>query len=232
MHLLHALQKFATTIEIPHTQILLRGVFNGAQEIVITSVLFLLLTLTTTFLAAWYWLSSEPVSPAAVVQDTQQTTDFKLQNHQGESVAPEDFRGQWLLVFFGFTHYPDVCPTSLGTLSGVINSLGSSAAQVQPLMITIDPERDTAEVLAEYVSYFHPSIIGLTGTSRQIDDAVASFRAHYARAPSGADNSDGLAHSSFLYLISPDQAFAALYPHDNAAESIATDIRTRLEANE
>ncbi len=92
---------------------------------------------------------------------------FSLVDHTGKSVSDADFRGEWLLVFFGYTHCPDVCPTTLGTIAAVMDELGEQAANVRPLFITVDPERDTPEVMADYASAFHPKMVGSQGPSNR-----------------------------------------------------------------
>jgi len=89
--------------------------------------------------------------------------NFTMTDHTGRSVTDEDFGGKYLLVFFGFTHCPDICPTTLAEISRTLNLLGAEAATVQPIFVSLDPERDTPERLAEYVQAFHPNIVGLTG---------------------------------------------------------------------
>ena len=100
---------------------------------------------------------------------------FELVNHKGETVSDTDYRGSYLLVMFGFTNCPDVCPTELQLITEALGVLGPTAKKVQPLMITMDPERDTVEVLADYVSNFHPSIVALTGSVEQIKAVAGAY---------------------------------------------------------
>lgn len=158
------------------------------------------------------------------------TGEFSLIDHHGKAVTDEDFRGSWLLIFFGYTHCPDVCPTSLAVTGLVMDELGEDAAKVQPLFITIDPERDMPEVMAAYVADFHPRLIGLSGSPEQIKAAAHSHRAYYARAPvaEGVETSAteyAMDHSAYLYLMDPRGVYAHVFSPTDSAEEIAADIR-------
>jgi protein SCO1/2 len=123
------------------------------------------------------WLATEQASGGEALIES----EFSLIDHTGKPMTDEDFEGKWQLVFFGFTYCPDVCPTTLNDVSIVLEELGAEADQLQPLFITVDPERDTPEVMAEYVANFDPRIVGLTGSPEQIEQATQAFRAYYAK---------------------------------------------------
>jgi cytochrome oxidase Cu insertion factor (SCO1/SenC/PrrC family) len=106
---------------------------------------------------------------------------FRLTGADGQSVSDRDFRGQWLLVYFGYTHCPDICPTTLADISQTLDLLGADAAQVQPLFISIDPERDTPQVVGAYVKEFDDRIIGLAGTPEEIAATAKAYRVFYTR---------------------------------------------------
>lgn len=112
---------------------------------------------------------------------------FTLTSQDGKVVKDTDFSGRIMLVFFGFTHCPDICPVSMATLSQVMQSLGTSANQVTPVFITVDPTRDTPEALKEYLANFDSRIVGLTGTDEQIAQAASAYKAYYAQALSDGD---------------------------------------------
>lgn len=155
---------------------------------------------------------------------------FTLVNSAGETVTEASFRGRWMLVYFGFTFCPDVCPTELQTIASALDRLGPLAARVVPVFITIDPERDTPAALAEYTKLFDERLVGLTGSRDQIAAAAKAYRVYYARAKS-KDASDYLMdHSSFIYLIGPDGGFRALFRHGMGAPELADAVRTRLQA--
>jgi protein SCO1/2 len=145
----------------------------------------------------------------------------------------ETFNGQWQLVFFGFTHCPDICPTTLAYLAQVMDSLGPEAAQVTPIFITVDPARDTAEVMAAYVGAVHPRMVGLTGTEARIAEAARNFRAWYepsedAAAPDGYS----MAHVGHIYVMAPDGRFVDVWLEgDTSAESFAANLKSLMRKN-
>ena len=141
----------------------------------------------------------------------------------------EDFAGRWMLVFFGFTNCPDVCPTTLSEVAAVMEGLGDDAARVQPIFITIDRERDTPMVLAEYVTLFDAGIIGMTGTPEQIADTSETFpilfeRIEVAAAPDGYT----MGHTSHLFLFDPEAGFADSWPYGTSAEEILADLEEKF----
>ena len=154
---------------------------------------------------------------------------FSLTDHTGAPVTDEDFRGQFMLINFGYTFCPDVCPTTLQTISGAMDILGADAARLQPIFITIDPERDTVETLSSYIPAFHPKLIGLTGAKAKTDKIAALFKVYHKKA-SGDDGADYfMDHSAFIYLMGPDGAFITMFRHDAGPEILARDIRDFLE---
>lgn len=155
--------------------------------------------------------------------------DFELTDHRGMVQTDEDFAGRWMLVFFGFTNCPDVCPTTLSEVAAVMEGLGDEAAKVQPIFITIDPERDTPTALAGYVPLFDAGIIGLTGTPEQIAATSETFpiffeRIEEATAPGGYT----MGHTSHLFLFDPRAGFANSWPYGTPAEEILADLRQRI----
>jgi len=154
---------------------------------------------------------------------------FELTDHRGMVQTDEDFAGRWMLVFFGFTNCPDVCPTTLSEVAAVMEGLGDEAAKVQPIFITIDPERDTPTALAGYVPLFDAGIIGLTGTPEQIAATSETFpifveRIEEATAPGGYT----MGHTSHLFLFDPQAGFADSWPYGTPAEKILADLRERI----
>lgn len=156
-------------------------------------------------------------------------TDFVLIDHTGKAVTHEDYRGKWLLVFFGFTNCPDVCPTALNEVAQVMAGLGDQAAMMQPLFVSIDPERDTPKRMAEFVAAFDPRIVGLTGTPEQVKAAAKSFRAFYAKAAQkGAPGGYTMEHSTVIYLIDPKGLFIRSYSYETTPEEVLDDLRNWL----
>jgi protein SCO1/2 len=157
--------------------------------------------------------------------------EFELTGHDGMVHTAEDFRGQWSLVFFGFTNCPDICPTTLAEIAQVMDDLGPQAADVQPLFISVDGQRDRPEQLAEYVPQFHPSILGLVGTPEQIEAAAQSFKVFYERvdeetAPDGYT----MGHTSQLFLFDPEGVLVRLYGYGTPAPEITADLSARIDA--
>jgi protein SCO1/2 len=153
---------------------------------------------------------------------------FRLTDHTGRAVTEQDFAGRWLLVYFGYTFCPDVCPTELGAMADALDLLGPEGERVTPVFITIDPERDTPEALADYVSRFHPRMVGLTGSAEQVAEAARRYRVYFARARS-ADHTDYLMdHSSFVYLVGPEGRVHSLFRPGTAPEAMAAALRARI----
>jgi protein SCO1/2 len=170
--------------------------------------------------------NAQPNERASVV------AEFELTGHDGMMRTAEDFRGQWSLVFFGFTNCPDICPTTLAEIAQVMDDLGSRADAVQPLFISVDSERDRPEALAEYVPQFHPSILGLSGTPEQIEAAAASFKIFYERVPEEtAPDGYTMGHTSQVFLFDPEGAFVRLYGYGTPAPEITADLRARIDAD-
>lgn len=151
---------------------------------------------------------------------------FELVDHTGRVVHESDFRGKFLLVYFGYTFCPDVCPTELQDISMALDILGPRASIVQPLFITIDPERDTPEIMADYVSHFHPSLLGLTGTPEQIDTAARAYRVYYARDAETLEAQDNylMTHSSIIFLISKKGEYLTHFGVASGPEEIAAKV--------
>jgi cytochrome oxidase Cu insertion factor (SCO1/SenC/PrrC family) len=171
------------------------------------------------------WLAAPQASQGAALIDS----EFSLVDHTGKPVTDEDFAGTWQLVFFGFTYCPDVCPTTLNDVSVVLEELGNDAEKVTPLFISVDPERDTPEVMAEYVANFDPRIVGLTGSPEQIKQAARAFRAYYAKVDQeGASDGYTMDHSAFLYLMDPEGAYATHFSLSAEPVTVADKIRAYL----
>jgi protein SCO1 len=135
---------------------------------------------------------------------------FQLTGADGQRVSDRDFRGKWLLVYFGYTHCPDICPTTLADISQTLDLLGADSPQVQPLFISIDPERDTPQIVGEYVKEFDNRIIGLAGTPSEIAAVAKTYRVFYAKKE-GADASNYfMEHTAFVYVIGPDGRYVTL----------------------
>jgi protein SCO1/2 len=152
---------------------------------------------------------------------------FELVTHQGKRFTNADVSGRPYLVFFGFTHCPDICPTTLGELSVLMNDLGPDADKFTPILITVDPERDTQQVLAEYMSSFDSRIIALTGTQTQTDAAVKAFGAYYAKVPlDGGDYT--MDHTAGVFLMKANGKFSGTLDMHEAQEVRLQKLRNLI----
>ena len=151
---------------------------------------------------------------------------FDLVDHTGRAVTDAAYRGSYVLIFFGYSYCPDICPTDLAVMADAVERLGPDGARVQPLFISVDPERDTPERLAAYVPHFHPRLVGLTGSPEQVARAAATYRARYRRAGPAGDGGDYLIdHTAAIYLLGPDGGGLALFRHGTPAADIAAVVR-------
>ncbi len=154
---------------------------------------------------------------------------FELVMHDGTTVTNETFKGEFMLIYFGFTFCPDVCPTELQIMSAALDLIGDDADEVRPILISIDPERDTVEAMAQYVSNFHPRMTGLTGTPEQIAGAARAYRVYYERVTDPASNADyTMDHSSIIYLMDKDGRFISHFGPGTKPEKMAETIRSAL----
>ena len=155
---------------------------------------------------------------------------FHLTDDKGHTVTPADYRGRWMLVFFGYTNCPDECPLTLQKMTAAFGKLGPLADKIAPLFITVDPARDTPARLASYLANFDPRIIGLTGSETQVAEAARAYRVYYAPARHEESGADLVSHSTFLYLMDPTGKFSALLPSDVDADKLAAMLRAKLKA--
>ncbi|KAM9845533.1 protein SCO2 homolog, mitochondrial isoform 2-T2 [Aulostomus maculatus] len=156
--------------------------------------------------------------------------NFSLLDHQGRRCTKRDFLGSWVLLYFGFTHCPDICPDELEKMSAVVASLDQdkSLPPVQPVFITVDPERDDVAALSRYVKDFHPRLLGLTGTAEEVKEAGRDYRVY---ASPGVKDEDGdyiVDHTILMYLVSPDGLFLDYYNRMKSQEQITTSIRNHI----
>ena len=153
---------------------------------------------------------------------------FELTTQDGKRVTDKDFRGRLMLVYFGFTYCPDICPAGLQTVTAALDELGGKADRVAPLFITVDPERDTPEQLKLYVSSFHKNLIGLTGSADDIAKAAKAYRVYYRKVEDESLSSYTMDHSSFLYLMGPDGEFITHFPHTVQPDKLAARLAEEI----
>lgn len=154
---------------------------------------------------------------------------FTLVGADGKAVTDQDFRGKWMLIYFGYTFCPDVCPTTLNSIAQALVQLRSHADALVPIFITVDPARDTPKVIGDYVKAFDPRILGLTGSNAQIASVAQEYHIYYAKqADSGKDYL--IDHSSFLYLINPQGKFVKVMPGSLSAGEMADTLRPFIKS--
>jgi cytochrome oxidase Cu insertion factor (SCO1/SenC/PrrC family) len=155
---------------------------------------------------------------------------FALTDQNGTTRTEMDFRGMAMLVYFGFTYCPDICPTDLMQMTLAIDQLGQAGELVQPVFITVDPERDTPEHLKEYLALFHPRFIGLSGDLSAIAAAARAYRAYYNKVEWHDGSDYTVDHSAFIYLMSPHGEYLGFFPPGTPAERLAEIIGPLLAA--
>jgi len=154
---------------------------------------------------------------------------LSLTDHAGKPRTLEDFRGRLLVLSFGFTHCPDICPTTLAETAAALKKLGAEASRVQVAFVTLDPERDTADVLAKYVTAFHPQFIGLRGDAAATQLAAMEFKIFYEKRAGGAPGAYTMDHSAQTYVLDAQGRLRLLVRHDRLGQDLAEDLRTLLE---
>ena len=153
--------------------------------------------------------------------------ELALTAHDGKPRTLADFRGKVVVLFFGFTHCPDICPTTLAEAASAIKALGKDADRVQVLMVTVDPERDTPEVLAKYVPAFDPRFLGLYGDAAATQRAAKEFKIFYEKRKAG--DSYSIDHSGQSYVIDPQGRLRLFVRHDRIAQDLAADLQALLK---
>ena len=146
-----------------------------------------------------------------------------VDSRNGKTVTDQDYKGKWLLIYFGYTHCPDACPTALNDLSLALDKLGDTRRAMAPLFITIDPERDTADVMKDYAASFAPDIVGLTGSVEQVAKAEKEYRVYAAKHPT-KDGGYDMDHSSIIYVMDPSGRFVTNFTHETDPDQMAAKL--------
>ena len=187
--------------------------------------------------AAGGWLLTAPSpgvrSPAELMDAVMWNREpvggaFVLTDQNGVRRTDDDFRGKLMLVYFGFTFCPDICPTDLLQMARAVDALGPQGEMVQPIFITVDPARDTAAHLNEYLSLFHPRFVGLTGDAAAIQAAATAYRVHHKKVEWDDGSGYTIDHSAFIYLMDRGGAYLGFFPPGTPAERLADTIRAHL----
>jgi protein SCO1/2 len=157
---------------------------------------------------------------------------YLLQDPNGRSVTNEDFRGRFQLIAFGYTYCPDICPTTLVEMAEILKQLGELAAQVQPIFISVDPERDTGKILKTYTEFFDPRILGLTASPALVRRTADNFKIRYAkvREPGGEPDRYAVDHSAGMILLGPDGAFIKKFAFAMPVTNVTEQIRNLIKS--
>ena len=197
---------------------------NTLKPAMVFGILTLLLALALAGFALWQTRGQLPGSGSALVGGP-----FTMVNHKGETVTEKSFAGKPMLLFFGFTFCPDVCPTELQVMAAALDELGAAGADIQPVFVSIDPERDTPDVMAAYVGNFGERFTGLTGTPQQVSDMAKAYRVFYQKQDNKADPASYLMdHSSITYLMGADGKFLKHFTYSTDAKALAQGLRLAL----
>jgi len=153
---------------------------------------------------------------------------FTLTDQNGNKVSDSDFKGKNMLVYFGFTNCPMICPTDMANLTQVLEELGEDAKKIQPVFITIDPQRDTPEQIKTFLSNFYPTFVGLTGTPREIADVANKYRIYYKQVEAEDLQEYTMDHSAYTYLMGKDGKYLAHFRHEQPIEEVVRRISQRI----
>lgn len=199
-----------------------------SRQKLIFALVVLFIALVTGAGALWLTRSGGPIgSGEALVGGP-----FTLTDQDGKRVTDQDFRGKYMLIFFGFTFCPDVCPSELQVMSAALDQLGPQGDKIQPVFITIDPERDTPEAMKVYISNFHPRMVGLTGSADDIAKVAKTYRVYYAKAKQAEGAAPGdylMDHSTILYLMGPDGKFVKHFTYGTDVKTLADGLRAVVQ---
>jgi protein SCO1 len=182
-------------------------------------------------IAGWALLQSQVTAAKGAAPAAGAEIAFELQDINGRPVRSTDFRGRWLLVFFGYTCCPDICPTVLVEIAQALTQLDSLAGRLQPVFITVDPQRDKPQELREYVNHFDERILPLTGTADQIARAADAFGVTFFEVPGSKPDNYTIAHSAFLTLVGPEGGLVNRFSTDASANQIVSVLRKLIEGN-
>jgi cytochrome oxidase Cu insertion factor (SCO1/SenC/PrrC family) len=150
---------------------------------------------------------------------------FTLTDITGKRVTDQDFRGKYMLVFFGYTSCPDICPAGLQLMAGALEKLGAKAQSITPVFISVDPQRDTPEKLAAYVKNFDPRLVGLTGTPEEIAAVAKAYKVYYAKVPSKERPDDyTMDHTSIIYVMDPKGEFVTHFTPSTSVDELAAKL--------
>lgn len=202
---------------------------NTASKIII--ILGIIIALISAYILLKFELPSKPMAGKGGMEEQQTANiggDFTLTDQNNNQFNSKQLKGSPALIYFGFTHCPDICPLTLDKLSAVINTLNKYQIKIQPVFITIDPERDRPELLKEYLKHFGDNFIGLTGTNQEVKKVADLYKVYYAQSSSskgGSDDNYMVDHSSFVYLLDANGSYISHFHGNSTADEIVEYIR-------
>lgn len=190
-------------------------------------LLFAAVILVLIGISAYFWFTAQQTNQLTEDPTVPIGGPFEMVDHTGQAVTAEDFKGKPSLYFFGFTFCPDICPTHLADASDVLDSIGASADDMNFVFVTVDPERDTPEIMSGYVGAFHPDLIGLTGSIEQVAHMTKTFRIFHRRVElPGTDGDYTMDHSAFSYLMGPNGHYITHFGGDYGPEKMANILKS------
>lgn len=155
---------------------------------------------------------------------------FTLTDQTGKRVTDQDFRGRFMLVLFGFTYCPDICPSALQVMAAALDKLGPKAERITPVLISVDPERDTPAQLAAYVKSFHPRLVGLTGSPAEIEAVVKAYRVYAKKVPDPKSTAGySIDHSALIYVMAPDGTYRAHFTPATSVDAMAERLASLVQ---
>jgi len=182
-----------------------------------------LLVVALAFVAIWWYLP--PKLHGIALQSPRVADDFTLPSTTGQPLSLSDLRGKYVVLFFGYTSCPDVCPTTLSDLQQMVKALGAQRAEdVQVVMVSVDPERDTAEQLATYLRYFDPSFVGMTGTVEGIEPVAKQFGIFFEKQPSTDGENYTIDHTAAVTIIDPQGYVREIFTYGVSGKDMASDL--------
>lgn len=174
---------------------------------------------------------AKPVFKGTDISGVDWGGDFTLTAHTGSRVKASDFNGKVLILFFGYTHCPDICAPTLSRLAGLMQKLGADAERVQVLFVTVDPKHDTVKQLAGFVPKFHPAFIGVTGTAQEIGRVAQDYKVAYAANPKSASSQILVDHSGGMLVKDATGKLRLLFKNDMSTEDMVHDVRQLLKGS-
>lgn len=203
------------------------------QRHIIIVFLFILAAFAIIFFAV-----PDVLEPTQKIQQTHTSSgealiggSFEAVNHRGETITQDDLKGQYAVLYFGFTHCPDICPTGLLTLGEALERLNPEISEkILPVFVTVDPNRDTPEVMRSYVQNFHPRLVGITGSEEQIDTIAKAYKVYY-QIVEQSDSAIGyqVDHSGYFYLMDPKGKYITHFPHNISEQKLADRLREHVQ---